>query len=162
MKLTQNIDKINGVKNSKPFKKFDILVYSLTLAVILALFIFAVILPPKVTPSGFKVLVKGEILFTFDYHSGENIADGKGAFIEKTLDGNGVYFKVYLDDDKTEYNVIFADTLNLLVKMTDSNCSNHKDCVYSPSVSDKGAILCAPHSLKIIPLGDERLPAVTG
>ncbi len=153
MKFAKNTDKIVGVKNSLPFKHWDLLIYSLTIILIVLLFVFLVILPKNVNSTGFEVFVNGKVAFSFDYAKYSYQIDGEfNSMVEVENEENGFSFKLYSDKEKTHFNVIFVNTTNKSVKMTDSNCFS-KDCVYSPAISDKGVILCAPHGMKVVPIG---------
>ena len=153
---------LNGLKSAKPFMFNDIFVYAITFITVLILFLIFVIFPTTSSGRGFAVYKDGQTVLTFTY--GDRKLNVKNGFtVSSKQADNGVYITVYTSKDKSGYNVIFADTENNRVKVVESTCSTSKDCTHTPAVSDKGAIFCAPHGLKIIPLGgDGRTDPITG
>ena len=135
--------KFEKIKSQKPFSKKDFLVFAILFIVIITLFILLIFLSSKSPTKGFKVLIDNEQDLEFDYKTS----------IAKVDDANKII--VYIDEAKTKFNVILFDANNKTVEISDSTCSPSKDCAYMPKISDdKGVIYCAPHALKILPLGD--------
>ena len=146
--------KFEKIKSQKPFSKKDFLVFAILFIVIITLFILLIFLSSKSPTKGFKVLIDNEQVLEFDYKT--SIAKVDDAYKDKVLidyDANKII--VYIDEAKTKFNVILFDANNKTVEISDSTCSPSKDCAYMPKISDdKGVIYCAPHALKILPLGD--------
>ena len=54
--------------------------------------------------------------------------------------------------EHTDYNIIEINKSARSVRITESDCSNRKDCVYSPAITNSaGLIVCSPHRLRILP-----------
>ncbi len=152
------------IKARKPFEVNDVLVYFFLLFSVSLLFLFFVFLPSKEGASGFNLYLKDEEIFTFHYQDKSySIAEGYENFIEVNLEKNTV--TVFLDEYKTEYNVLSFNTDNQSVVMVNSTCSHTKDCVYEPAISSFGTIYCAPHHLTVTPVlqgGTETPPVIGG
>ena len=135
-----------------PFKKADLLVYSIVALFICGLFLVFFLLP-KEQAKGFCVSVDDKTAFTYLY-SDNSYEVGQGFSDRITVENNAgdVTVTVFIDESKTEYNVIYFNKTKRTVKVIDSNCSIRKDCVYSQEISDSGAIICVPHKLRVLPL----------
>lgn len=147
------------VKLSKPFKLGDLFIYGGVILIILAIFL-AVLLPKKNQTNGFIVYNGDSVVLTYEYDSDKlSIKDEFADSVVVATNGN---ITVYLDENKTEFNTFAIDKKEKSVKIVDANCSVKKDCVHTPAMSNDGAIICMPHQLKIVPLGDGFIPPVTG
>ena len=145
------------------FYKSDFLVYLILAAFIALLFLF-IILPTIGQSKGFTVSRGKDTILTYthgeinpitvnpDY---ENIVE-----ISKTDKGYSV--KIYLSTEKVGFNTVFFDTVLRTAKVTDSNCSERKDCYHSPAISNTGSIYCNPHGLLIKPIGSTADTPITG
>ena len=157
-----NNDFINGIKNSKPFKRGDLLVYLLVLLIVTILFAVFILFPKTQVSAGFKVTVNGELIFTFDNSNGVTVSDGKDGLIETVSTDGGVLVTVYSSLDKSGYNLIFFST-DGTAEIIESDCSLSHDCTFIPKIKDNGAIYCAPRGLKVAPnIGGGFTPPVTG
>ncbi len=150
-------------ENLKLFKPIDLLVYALLIIGVFSLFLFFVILPASSSSDGFTVTINGKTIF--NYHYGSYTVD----LVDYKMADHIVYDKqkstitIYLDDNKQDFNLIEIDEANKTAKVIDANCSLSKDCVYTPSIKNGSAIVCAPHKLKIVALGDKAIrPPTTG
>ena len=159
MKKRKAID----LNNAPAFSAWDIPVYAITLIVVALLFLFFVILPTPNANEGFSLFVDGKKIANYKY--GEYSVQ----ILDDAFQTNVVYDKtqstitIYLSSDKVDYNVLKIDERDKTVKVIDANCSVSKDCVYTPSLKSGSAIVCAPHKLKILPLGESlSYPPVTG
>lgn len=152
----------NKLKTLKIFERNDIFIYAVLLAAIVLLFVFTVILPQKKQAEGFSVYCDGNLAFTLDYSAPENykITVGYESAFSVSLTEDTVTY--YFSADKTQYNVISFDSEKKTAKVTKSTCSVSPDCVYSPEIGSGGAIICAPHKLKITPIRGGFEPPVTG
>lgn len=146
--------KFEKIKSQKPFSKKDFFVFAILFVVIITLFISLIFLSKKSPTKGFRVLINNDQVLEFDFKT--STAKVNDAYKHKVLiDYESNKIIVYIDDSKTEFNEIQFDTKKNTVKISDSTCSLSKDCVFMPKISDdKGVIYCAPHALKILPLGD--------
>ena len=110
-----------------------------------------VIFPKTKTASGFKVTVNGNEVFT--YYNGINkyeISQLEDYVI--SVDNSDGNYLLTVSSNDGHYNKILFDKSNNSAKVVESNCSLSKDCTFSPAITDNGAIICAPHALKIVPI----------
>lgn len=142
----------NKVKSSKPFKRFDILIYTFVILLISILFLFFVILPNKENIKGFKVTVDNELVLTYIFGKEIDIPNEHKEMVEITTNDGYSYIKVFTDNNKTEYNVISINLENKEVKITEANCSSSHDCTLFPPLKNGGSIICLPHKLKLLSL----------
>ena len=151
------------IKNSKPFSKWDAIVFIAAAFVVAVLFI--AIIPARADESpGFKVLLGQTEIYSYRY-GGQHIINERYADRIQISDENDGTFtvKIFTDTDKTEFNLLAVNDGERWVKVKDSNCSARRDCVYFPPLdSEAGSIICVPHDLKILPLGNAYVPPVTG
>lgn len=138
-------------ENLKPFKPSDIVVYFALLVMFFALFLFFVILPTANKTNGFKILIDGKQVATYSYDGDFKLTNQsyKNLIV---FDQTNLTITVYTDESKVHYNKIKIDDKNHSAKVIDANCSTSKECVYTPSLKDNSAIVCAPHKLKIVTL----------
>ena len=148
-----------SLKTRKPFETCDVFVYVFILILLFTLSIFFVF-SPKSESSGFKAEVDGKTVFEFDY-TNETYEIFEDFNIDVNLEENTV--TIYFDEQRTEYNVLLIDTENKSVKVTESTCSNSRECTRIPAVKDSsGSIYCTPHKLKIVSLSNSANEPVTG
>lgn len=129
----------------------DLLLYSLIVAIVFFLILFFVIIPKNTKTNNFYVYHDNELVVTFDFEKTVKIHEKYKNLVYTTDYGGGIYIKVLNENDPILYNVIKVDVTNKKVSVSESNCSKSHDCVKCPAIdSDKGAIICAPHHLKIV------------
>ncbi len=146
------------MKARKAFCKLDIVLYLILLVSIFLLFLFFVILPKSVKANGFEITFYDEVVFTFDFNERSYvITDGYDVLV---AENDGVYTITVTTDEG--FNVIKADAVNMTVNVVDADCSIGKDCVYSPKIAGKGAIVCVPHHLTILSINGDITPPVAG
>ena len=149
-------------KDLKPFEFGDIIVYGFTLLLVAVLFLFLVIFPKTKTASGFKVTVNGNEVFTYYTASDKYVIKELSGYTIDVENTDGNYLLTVSSNDG-HYNKILFDKSNNSAKLVESNCSLSKDCTFSPAITDNGAIICAPHALKIVPiLSDGSTEPITG
>lgn len=133
------------LKNSKPFKKFDLLVYLSVLVLIFSLFLC------YNTCSGgeiekLSISRGGTTLFVYDFSDGTYEIFSENVSVEES----GVLTVTVLTEDRTGQNVVEIDKNEKSARVTDADCSARKDCVHSPAIKKAGAsIVCVPHGLVI-------------
>ena len=150
------------LKNKKPFAVSDIIVYTVLALFVLSLFLAFVIIPSNQPSTGFKVTKGEQEVLTFNYQT-KNITINNTFANLVEFDNVNSTIIVYNNTEKTDFNVIHFDAVKGVVEMVESTCSTTKDCVYSPPIKkDTGMIYCAPHHLKIVPLGNSYVPPVVG
>ena len=101
---------------------------------------------------GVVITYRGLDVFTCDFKQNkyEILSQSNVEVLED--DGDILSLKIHGDDDG--YNVVKIDFAERTAKVTDANCSMHKDCVYSPELKTNGSvpIICTPHGLVVRPL----------
>ena len=151
------IERIEQIKKRKPFSFADIFVYAGLAVLIVALFIAFVFTVPQEPIKGVQFVYREQVIYTYSLETGGKATNGWDAHFEERTDGNLVYITFYEDDEKTEYNVLCVNLAEQSAKMTDTNCSHHKDCVYMDAISSQtGVIICVPHGLKVLALDGEQ------
>lgn len=156
-------DKFSLIKNSPPFKKRDIIIYLFTALIIASLFIAFVVFPKTGKNDGFRVITGQTEILSKRFGEDFFIANGWEDRIEITGESEIFTVKIYTDEKKEKYNILEVTESEKTVDVTDSNCSFRKDCVHTSSIKNgTGVIICVPHGLKILPLGDGYYPPVTG
>lgn len=161
-----SLKKVGQAKKDRFFKIWDILIYGVILLAVAALFLAVTFGYNRSAPGGVEVYYNNNLAFSYDFDSDDysvllpqNIAvsDG-GDELEITFctDGGSA-------EEHTDYNVILIDKSARTVRVTESDCSNRRDCVYTPAITDtSGMITCTPHRLVIMPSGyfgsDDTIP----
>lgn len=146
--------KIEQVRKTKYFRVWDLLVYGVVLALVVALFLVLFLTADKSPTSGFVVRQKDKVVFTYYFDSDRyeySLTDGVVCVDEE--DSSVLKFTVRTADGDG-YNKIEVDKFNKSVKVTEANCSLlKKDCVYTPAIKDNSTtISCLPHEMYIEPL----------
>ncbi len=152
-------------RNNDLFKLPDLILYTAVIVVILALFLIPLLTNSNKNLSGFDLYKNGEIILSVDFNKKEVcfIDEAQKDLIDVTIEKEFLKATVYQAEDKKDYNVISANLQEKWVQITESTCSNKKDCVhFSPLKSESGVIVCQPHNLKITPRGNNYIPVVTG
>ena len=154
--------------SSKIFEKRDALVY-----IGLACFIFCLFLIfslPQTCANnsknyGFKITVKDKTVAVLDANSSTPVfvSDDYLSLVEVSSNGDVYTIKIYTDEEKSGFNTVEFNAKEVSVKVTESTCSESKDCVHFPTLYNSGSIYCAPHHLKIQTLNDSGfVPPTTG
>lgn len=162
LKGKNNYDAVKHIKNSKPFKLFDLFLYAFILILVLALFLGFVVFKNKSSLEGFKVFIGQEKILEYSFTTDKvEISADYSHFVE--YNKNSCEIKVYVDQLKKEFNVIAFDKTKRYVLVKESNCSNTKDCTHFKPLTDaNGLIFCSPHQLKILPVGNGLDKPITG
>lgn len=143
---------LNRIKVRKPFEFNDIFIYLFILALVSVLFICFVITPSLSNANGFSIHVGQDKIFSLDYSSGEY--EISKDYLDKIIVDQEKSTITIFFDDQSSFNLVEYNLKEKWVKMLDSACSKSKDCVYEPKISSSGMIYCAPHDLKILPIGE--------
>ena len=137
----------------------DVFLYVVLSVILIISFMFPLL--NKSDNSGFKITYLGQEIFNFNYQTKEySRFDFNGEIIVES-NSNGVEITIFFDSDHLEYNILSVDYKDNSVKMKDSTCSHKKDCIYSPAIKDSGAIICAPHGIKVVCINGV-VPPITG
>lgn len=147
-----SLKKIEQVRGSKLFKIWDILVYALLIAVAVSLIIAFTVTRDDTPLGGVIITYKGQDVFTcnFDDDSYNILAAANVDLLKEGEDK--LVLRVHGDDDG--YNVVEINFAERSARVTDANCSTHRDCVYSRPLTTNGSvpIMCTPHGLVVRPL----------
>lgn len=163
----KNLTLMQRVSGGKIFHKKDLWVYFSLVIIVACLFIF-LIFPSlsKGDVNGFLITQNGKTVLVFKPNSSQlfSIETEFADQVDIKEEENGIYtVKIFSSPQKTGYNVLVFNTKKVSVKVTESTCSNSKDCVYCPELTKSGSIYCAPHHLKITPVsGSGFIPPTTG
>lgn len=148
-----SLKKIGQVKEGKYFRIWDLLVYGFIALIIAALFLTVFLTKDNSPSEGFTVRYADKLVFTYYYSTDKYEIDNSYGNIEIGEEDGESLTLTFRTPDKKGYNVIFIDKLNKSVKVTDADCSLHKDCVYTPAIKDNSSIIsCPPHKMFIEPL----------
>ncbi len=143
---------LNTLKVRKPFEFNDIFIYLFILSLVAVLFICFVITPSLADVKGFSICVGQEEIFSLDYSSGKY--EISNDYLDKIIVDQKKSTITIFFEDESNFNLVQYSLKEKWVKMLDSACSKSKDCVYEPKISRSGMIYCAPHDLKILPIGE--------
>ncbi len=155
------LTKVRQAKKDKPFKICDLIVYAGVVLVILALF-GAFVLDTDDAPMQAVTVVDeqtGETLFVCNLARREytvNVDNSNGWTVSVTQISDGITVRLVREINGEEHfnelTVMYGSAPN--VKMTDSKCGVHRDCVRNfPAITRSGgAIVCSPNGLKVVTL----------
>ena len=131
--------------------------YLFLITLIALLFIAGVFIGNQTDADGFYILYDN--VKVAEYRFSDNAFNVKSGY-EAHFAHNGDEILFYPDaQDKNEYNVIAVLPAEKTVYVKEATCAG-RDCTAQKIVGGKGFIYCAPHKLKITPMG-EQIP-VTG
>ena len=148
-----SLKKIEQVKNSKWFKWWDLIIYGSLIAVIVALILVFALSGKGGKLDGVIVSYKGEKIFSYSFsNDGYQILSAQNIEVEE--DSAERLELTFYTDGRTGYNTIEINKSEKSVKITRSDCSWHKDCVYTAAINTNRSvpILCTPHALSVSPL----------
>ena len=159
----QNLPNNNAPKDEKAFYKRDIIVYIALILLIASLFLIFV-LPANKNSDGFIVSRNGITLVScyFTDESSIIINQDYKDLIEQDKTSDGYSVKIYTDSTKSAFNTIYFNIVERSAKVTESNCSERRDCYYAPKIKNNGSIYCSPHDLLIKPITDTASGPVVG
>lgn len=152
----------NGKKTLPPFAKGDVIVYILIATLIASLFVFcATFFRPK--NEGVEIYANGEKVFSCRFDDDDfTVYESERFPVITTRRGDVLLLTVYADSSKTSHNDVEINFKEKTAKVVDADCSPSKDCVRTPEIRNgKGAIICVPHKIKVLPTGG-KLPLTTG
>ncbi len=141
------IKQIEQVKNGKPFRPADLIIYGGIIVVVLAFFIAFVFTRSSPPLEKIYADLDGKRVLTYDFASGaltvesgfsERVASEETADkLTITIDSDGGYNTLVIEKTGRAY-------------ISDSDCSFRRDCVRTAAITDGGGmIVCVPHKLKV-------------
>lgn len=148
-----SLKKIEQIKKAKWFSVWDLIAFGALIIISVALIIAFTVGRDKTALEGFYLSYGGVRAFTYDFDDGEAdviLTDN----IEMGEIEDGCFTVRFYTDGKKGFNDVFVDTVKRTVEVTASNCSTHKDCVYTPKLQYNSStpIICTPHALSVCPL----------
>ena len=147
---------LNRARKGGFFAPGDLAVYAILLALVVILLCVTLLDGRGEKPRGIRIVVNEENAYTYVFGSGGKAGDNWESRIETTEDETAVHVKIYLDEDKREYNEVLLDKVRRTAKMKDANCSFRKDCTAMQEVSsESGVIVCLPHRVKVLALSSD-------
>lgn len=145
-----------AVKNDRAFRFGDALVYVLLLVLIVVLFVVFVFTRTTTAIKTVKIIstTTGQTLFTYDAQTNVySTATTQDYQIDVDDSDSQLVVTITLKDSNTQRSNTATITKgdNVSVKMTDSQCGLHQECVRNfPAItSADGVIVCSPNGLKI-------------
>ena len=150
---------VQHAKKDKPFKVLDVMVYLVVVLLILVLFYVFVFDTSNTQLQIVNVIddETGETLFIYnvtrgEYSINENNSSGWTIEVEQTGGGVVVTLTRQVGGEQHFNKLTITRGRKPSVKMTDSICGFHKDCVRNfPAITRSGgAIVCSPNRLKIV------------
>ena len=152
----------DAVKKGGYFSAWDIAVYLILAAAIVALFV-SVSLGGRRKAAGIEIAVDGECVYTYEFGKGGAVARGKEDRVREKIEDDCVYVTVSAADGG--FNEIVIDPVAQKAYVRDADCSYKKDCAHMAAITaENGVIVCVPHALTVRALGakDDLKPSVGG
>lgn len=148
-----SLKKIEQIKKAKWFSVWDLIAFGAVIIISVVLIVAFTVGRDKTALEGFYLSYGGVRAFTYDFGEGEAdviLTDN----IEMGEIEDGCFTVRFYTDGKKGFNDVFVDTVKRTVEVTASNCSTHKDCVYTPKLQYNSStpIICTPHALSVCPL----------
>ncbi len=143
-----SLKKTGQVKKDKGFKLFDLIIYGALVLLVTALFL-GIFLTRDTSPlTGVRILYGNQTVYEYSFEDGETVC---ADCVEKREESGGITLKITAEGG---FNTVYIDKAAHTVKVTESDCSSHRDCVYFPAIADNSSFIsCVPHKLTIEPLG---------
>ena len=145
--------RVEQVKKRPPFALWDLLIYGILAVAVVLLFVVFVFTADKSAIEGVQILFQDEVAYTYSFEEGGTATQGYESRFALTEEDGKIVLIAYADDTREHFNRIEIDETEKSVKVTDSNCSRHRDCVFMDEIKTKsGVIICVPHAMKVVPL----------
>ena len=149
------------LKEQKPFKLFDVILYAVIAVFIVGLFV-AFFQKTDSNFVGVDVNLDGEVIMNYRFENDViKVGDKWKDKILVSYDGDLIIVKFVFGKD---YNVLEIDKAKKCAKMIEANCSYHKECVNNFPVIDSADkfTICAPHKLQIRGVGVSKGEVMVG
>lgn len=158
VKGKNSLSNVQCARKDKPFKAPDIIPYLAVVLLITALFAWVF----GSEKGGWNTLTvadveTGETLFVFnaarnEYNINTENSRGWKVSVENTKNGIAVTFARDFDGVERFNKIEITQSVQPSVKMADSLCGFHQDCVHTFGDVDKagGVIVCSPNRLKVL------------
>lgn len=148
-----SLKKIEQIKESKWFSIWDMIAFGAVILTSVALIIAFTVGRDKSALEGFYLSYRGEQVYTYNFREDKSeiiLRDN----IEVGEVENGCFTVRFYTEGKKGFNDVLVDTAKRTVEVTASNCSTHKDCIYTPKLQYNSStpIICTPHGFSVCPL----------
>lgn len=132
---------------------WDLIVYGVLAAAIVALFVAFAFTRDNSALTGVRVSYKGAEVFIYSFEE-DKYQILKSENIEVESEDKEKLEICFYTEGKAGYNKIYINKKAKSAKITASDCSLHKDCVYTQALTANGSvpIICTPHALTVAPL----------
>lgn len=117
--------------------------YGITVLFVGFAFLSTALCSPRTDGDGFKISVRGEVVFTYVYGGLATVVECDG--VEVNYDADDKTVTVHIGD--TDFNVIKIDDENRVASVVSSNCKN------GYCLKMDGVVFCQPHGLSLTPYG---------
>lgn len=143
-------DKIDKIKNIKPFRLADVIVY-IVLAVLIVALLLAFCLPRQDSSlRGVEVVLKGEIVAEYYFEDDSLIT---AAVVDSRREGDKYYLTV--NSQSSGYNLVVIDLTERKAWVQESDCSSSAECTQMKTITKAGnSIICVPHALVVQGVGE--------
>lgn len=143
-------DQIDNIKNIKPFRLADVIVY-VVLAVLIVALLMAFCLPKQDSSlRGVEVTLKGEVVAEY-YFEDDNLVTA--AALDSRREGDRYYLTV--NAQSGGYNLVVIDVTEHKAWVQEADCSSSAECTQMKAITKAGdSIICIPHALVVQGVGD--------
>lgn len=143
-------DKIDNIKDIKPFRLADVIVYIVLVALIVAL-LLAFCLPRQDSGlRGVEVTLKGEIVAEY-YFEDDSLVTASA--VDSRREGDNYYLTVHTEPNG--YNLVVIDLTERKAWVQEADCSSSAECTQMKAITKAGdSIICVPHALVVQGVGD--------
>ncbi|MGN0788387.1 MAG: NusG domain II-containing protein [Christensenellales bacterium] len=143
-------DKIDKIKDIKPFRIADVIVYIVLAALIVAL-LLAFCLPRQDSGlRGVEVILKGEVVAEYYFEDDSLVV---ASTVDSRIEGDKYYLTVHTEPNG--YNLVVIDLTERKAWVQESDCSSSAECTQMKAITKAGdSIICVPHALVVQGVGE--------
>lgn len=149
------LERIKQEKENKFFKKWDIVVYSVIALIIVALFLIVFI--PRKNDQISAFVIKYDNTQVCEYNFDTDTITYNQDYIKFEKESQYIYVITFSLKGDEDYNIIKVDLTNRNITCEDSDCSHSKDCTHMRISKMGDNIICVPHKLIILPVGESEI-----
>lgn len=156
-----SLKKVGQVKKDRFFRLRDLIVYGAIAAVVAVLFLTVFLTRDRSGLEAVEAYYRNTLAFSYDF-----VADEYEVYLPQNIAveaGESQITVTFCTDggslsEPCDYNIICINKISRSVSVTESDCSARRDCVYTSAITNNsGAIICTPHALRIVPLGEPEI-----
>lgn len=151
-----SVERIQQEKENKFFRKWDIVVYSVLILIIVAIFLIVFIPKSKDQISAFEIKYGDIQVCEYNFDTDSVTYNPEYITIEKV---SQTMYKFTFAENKNgeDYNIIMVDLTNRNITCEDADCSTSKECTHMKITKMGDTIICIPHRLFIAPIGESEI-----